>query len=442
MATASELPFCAPSASASLLATHEQLQAERALLLYLADPKLKAIQSQLRAELVSSAIAGTVDGESRLDEAIAQWTNSLIFTELAQHRSTPTVLWWNDDTPHSWFGHTVGGSAISGDNPDVIYRFAVIDGCGSYEISGRFDMARRPAQFIFEVDRGSQTKPGQMFLSTGKHTNISSTVALITDRDLAIAPDGSFRISLGGVDRQGNHFPLPPGIFTIVFRDVLSNWHQQQPCKLTVRRLDTAKSETFDPGALQDLIYADLPDYVRFWAGFPQKFCGGLKPNTISSPNDRTSGWGLMVGLRYQLAPDEAVLVTTTQGDAHYTGFQVVDPWMVAPDARRHQASLNTSQAVPNTDGSFTYVIAAADPGVANWLDTAGLSEGFGIIRWQAMPEGMITNGLIREFRVISHHDIAAREDLIRVSPQQRKARLDMRAQDYLAARYPSILED
>jgi hypothetical protein len=34
-----------------------------------------------------------------------------------------------------------------------------------------------------------------------------------------------------------------------------------------------------------------------------------------------------------------------------------------------------------NTDGSVTIVVAARDPGVGNWLDTAGHREGFILFR-------------------------------------------------------------
>ncbi|MDT5224330.1 MAG: hypothetical protein QOG19_1737, partial [Mycobacterium sp.] len=43
--------------------------------------------------------------------------------------------------------------------------------------------------------------------------------------------------------------------------------------------------------------------------------------------------------------------------------------------------SLNKSQSVANEDGSYTYVIAAQDPGLANWIDSDGLREGILTLR-------------------------------------------------------------
>src|SRR3546814_13549768 len=39
-------------------------------------------------------------------------------------------------------------------------------------------------------------------------------------------------------------------------------------------------------------------------------------------------------------------------------------------------------------DGSYTYVIAQQDPGIANWIDTAGLHQGWFQMRWQNLPAG------------------------------------------------------
>lgn len=158
---------------------------------------------------------------------------------------------------------------------------------------------------------------------------------------------------------------------------------------------------------------------------------GGLKPNTVSGPAGRSGGWGYVSGLRYQLASDEVIVVTTGSGDARYSGFQVIDPWMIAPDARRYQASLNRSQSAPSPDGSFTYIISPSDPGVANWLDTAGLHEGFGIIRWQGLPEGATKDGLLRDFRVVQKSEVASMPDLARVTPAKRRQQLAVRAETY-----------
>jgi hypothetical protein len=49
--------------------------------------------------------------------------------------------------------------------------------------------------------------------------------------------------------------------------------------------------------------------------------------------------------------------------------------------------SRNNAVSALNPDGSATYVIAAQDIGVANWLDTRGLGSGSVILRWQGITK-------------------------------------------------------
>jgi hypothetical protein len=158
---------------------------------------------------------------------------------------------------------------------------------------------------------------------------------------------------------------------------------------------------------------------------------GGLKPNSFARPMKRNSGWGFVSGLRFQLAPDQALVVTTTRGAARYTGFQLIDPWMIAPDARRFQCCLNLSQVTPDADGAVTYVISQTDPGVANWLDPAGLHDGLGIMRWQNIPAGLTGDGLVRDFRVVTPAQAQRLPGVARVTPEQRRRRLAQRVSAY-----------
>jgi hypothetical protein len=176
-----------------------------------------------------------------------------------------------------------------------------------------------------------------------------------------------------------------------------------------------------------------LPGFVRFWSRFPEIWFGGLAPNSVSEPLGRNGGWGVVAGCRFVLEPDEAILVTTGRNGAGYTGFQLNDPWMIAPDARANQVCLNLSQATPNADGSVTYVISQADPGVANWLDTVGCNAGMGILRWQALPPGPTSDGLIRDFRKVKLAALDSISNIPRVTPAQRREAVAARAAAYAA---------
>lgn len=417
------------AAGASVLGTSEQLDADRRLVALLADPQVKAIQAQLLSELSRTPTAASPDGKARLAHAIGQWTGSLIQRELAADPVSPTILWQVDNTPHHWHGIDVPGRAVAGDNPDHIYRGTFLDGSGLYEISGKIVAGKRPAQFSFEATRGGPGRLVPKGQAPGK-ADMGNQIAMLTDRDIRVEPDGSFRITIGATGTGPNHLRSEPGTISINIRDVLSDW-SQRPNRLSIRRLDKTDASPRDAGAVRALILAELPDYVRFWAGFKDTWFGGLAPNSIAGPVARDGNWGFLAAARYRLAPDEVIVIRTTRGPARYTGIQITDPWMVAPDGERHFTSVNASQAVADRDGGFTYVVAPQDPGVANWVDTGGLHEGYIVLRWQGFEPGATSDGLLRDFAVRKRADLAGLSGVAKRDPDQRTADLKARALGY-----------
>ena len=61
--------------------------------------------------------------------------------------------------------------------------------------------------------------------------------------------------------------------------------------------------------------------------------------------------------------------------------------WGTTLDIVDRTGSLNKAQSVPNEDGTYTYVISPADPGVANWIDSDGLNEGILTLRMAEFGE-------------------------------------------------------
>jgi len=422
----------APAAIHPMLATAEQLADERYMLQLLQDPQVITLQAKIRAELLANAIGQTKDGAATVDRAVAQWSNSLILAELGKYRAKPEFIWGTDDTPRRWYGHEFA-VGTSGDNPDAIYRTAIIDGSRSYIVEGRIASAKPAVQLVIEVDAADLTHPASMMdMSTNPPRVQSATLAILIDSKMQLGPNGTFHVTLGGEGSGPNHVTLRPGLLTVGTRDILADW-RQRPARLAIRELSPSLRPAFpplSPAGMRDQVLADLPDFIKFWAHFPEIWFGGLKPNTHSEPMGRIGGWGFVAGLRFDLKPDEAMIITTTRGGARYTGFQLNDPWMIQPDARRYQVCLNNSQAEWNKDGSATYVIAAEDPGVANWLDPAGVSSGLGIMRWQAVPDGATKDGLIREVRIVKLSEVAAMQ-LPRITPAQRRAEIADRAAAY-----------
>lgn len=421
-----------------LLATPQQIEAEHMLLRLIKDPDIEAAQAGLYDELAQAPASRGEEPARLLKNAIAMWTNSLIMLETATDQPSPAFIWATDDTPRDWLGHIFPGSGIAGDNPDAVYRIVTLDGNGRYVIEGRIDMAHRPSETTIDVTRGDLIPAAPLENQNKNHADMGLQLAFTDDRTFTVGPDGHFRLDLGGEGSGPDHLATADGTTTILVREMLSDW-SQRPARLSIRRVDRPEA----PGVVPVRPYEDLkasvlrklPAYVRFWSGYKDKYMGGLAPNDMGGPAARDGGWGFIAGIRFRLERDEAVLITTTDAGAGYMGVQISDPWMITPDARRQQISLNSAQARRNDDGSYSYIVSLADPGIANWIDTAGLKEGFVLLRWQAMPGNadadIVRKQLIRDFRIVKLTELPALPGVPRVTAQERADILARRAKAY-----------
>lgn len=388
----------------SVLATERQLAADATVIRFLADPDVKVFLAEQHKRFSMAELAQLPAGAARLQHALETWTGGLVQRWLSGDPNAPAILLTTDNTPRSWFGMNVPATGAAGDNPDHVYRNSFIDGTGRYEIHGRFDPANRPVQFSVDVNRGL---PGRLtFSAAASASKVRNQIDIIIDDRIVTDADGAFVLTLGGegVDRP-NHLELAPETVALVFRDVLSDW-RQHPVALELRRIDQPAGAAMTYDELKNRMFADLPDYLDVWSKFPLTWLGGIATNSFKPPVPRDGGWGYMAGVRFDLQQDEVFLITMKQGRAKYLGIQTADPWFLAADARQHTASLNTSQAEPNGDGTYTYVVAAEDPGVANWLDTGGLRQGLVLPRWQAVPPAEPVKDFLLEARRMTRAEL------------------------------------
>jgi hypothetical protein len=339
------------------------------------------------------------------------------------------MLWVGDTTPRTWRGQTLGGAALAGDNPDVIYRHAFIDGGALYELRGRFP-EKPPAQFSIEPIPGL----AGVIPATGTLTGAIGTTSgpgLLTDEDIICEPDRSFRVTLGrSLGSAGpNHLELSAEPMAINLRDVLSDW-RQQPIPLSIHRLSPASSKELGPAEIRALVMDHLPAYIRHWAGFKDRWLGGIAPNTFRGPLGRAGAWSYILAGRYALSAGQAILVTAHPVGARYHGAQVTDHWQVTMNNAQHQGSLNNTQVMANEDGTVTYVIAPQDTGVANWLDTEGCLDGLFLMRWQLFGPDFQPDQALRAFEVVDLAEIG-RRSLPTVEPRRRREQLAQRAIEY-----------
>jgi hypothetical protein len=135
----------------------------------------------------------------------------------------------------------------------------------------------------------------------------------------------------------------------------------------------------------------------------------------------------------YALAPNEGLIITARRFDARYFSFAVMDPWMRCADFEQQTVSLSADQAVADRDGVYTIVLALQDPGIHNWLDAGGLSEGVLQIRWQGLPAKLppASDFFAVKKAGLDQLDSLLPEGTIRVGHDERAAMLATRKQAF-----------
>ncbi len=84
----------------------------------------------------------------------------------------------------------------------------------------------------------------------------------------------------------------------------------------------------------------------------------------------------------YSLADDEALVVDGHPQPCCYFGLQLWNRYMQSLDYRYQRVAINGEQLEFEDDGSYRVIISAVDPGLPNWISTAGHPEGVFFCRW------------------------------------------------------------
>lgn len=310
----------------------------------------------------------TASEVAQLDDAV----NELIFVyaqRAANGDPARPKISWTEAPPHSWGTTQVTGSRYAGDNPDNIYRIAPIDGVSTYEITGQVN-AKAPTEFLIQV-----TNSGDFVIGTDE-------VSLQT---LKVNADGTFKITVSPQAGDGTSNHLKTGALStqLFIRDSMADWATETPVSLSIRRISgpNTAAKTFSEMVAETV--ATSTTMGKTWLNyFTLKTLFSPETNTIPQPVTGTGNIS-RTGGNFNLADDEALVISINPGPATYTGFTVQNIWGITPDYWNIQTGLTNKQAQPNKDGHYTYVLSKQDPGVHNWLSTAGENRGTLYLRWQ-----------------------------------------------------------
>jgi Protein of unknown function (DUF1214) len=314
-------------------------------------------------------------------------------------------------------------------NPDTIYHFAPLDPLGSYRFAGV---------------RGTETIAAMTLRKGGAHLGerCGPRVAEIDLNSIETDVSGRFEFRLSAerpADYAGSWFALPAQARCVTLRRVTQE-SSQIDGTCGIERLDRLAARA----ALADAEISQRMNHVASYAGLQNEFLlsymnrlrqAGAERGFVLE--DQSAFGGLVVQSHYfylfSLEPDEVIVLETELPQrCKYWSVQALNPFATTIDYVLHQSSLNDRQAKVDTDGRVRMVLAVADPGVPNWLDTAGWRQGAVQWRWNesdSAPQPVATKLKLHDL------DRFLPRQTPRVGAEARRAQLSARAAHYQARR-------
>ncbi|MBP1685955.1 MAG: hypothetical protein H6Q33_2098 [Deltaproteobacteria bacterium] len=282
----------------------------------------------------------------------------------------------NDPTTPRFYRLSHETAKIGCDNPDSFYQNAAISGQYEYRLWGNRGTVSYLGFGTYYGNYGSKARAGRSgYLDAG---------------DLRIAPDGSFEIILSCRQHPGNWLPLEPDSSMLIIRqNVLDRAHE----RLAELHLDRIGAAAPPAPLTPQHLGQGLADAARFVVGTAELFIEWAEsvrpyPNEIRPLDHRMVGSlggdpNICYYLGYwRLEPDEALVIEATPPRCEYWNFQLNNYWLESLDYRYHHIHYNKHTTTYRPDGSFQLVVAHTDPGVPNWVETAGHRSGTMGLRW------------------------------------------------------------
>lgn len=310
--------------------------------------------------------------EERSDPQIQQEVGRLVLAALTS--SALTTL--NGDGDHPAFVPVLGQVLnMARPNADTIYLGAEITPGGAYRLRGR-----RGNVAIAKIGEGGASRNG---VSANYHDLNTLSIDSEGRYDVILSPERP-------AGYTGDWWQSDPETTRLTLRMVSSDWHNQTDPSIAIERIDRRIGRPRPSASELEQRLRRLPPAITMIAGLRMGWISKLRDqgylNKFKVMNYTEAG--LLRGqtyfeTAYDLRSDEALIIETSL--PHTCGYRsliLTNEMGSTIDWTNNHSSLNTGQALPDKDGVLRVVVSAKDPGVPNWLDTAGYSQGGIQGRW------------------------------------------------------------
>ncbi len=268
-------------------------------------------------------------------------------------------------------------------NADTNYRSAKIAPGGVYRLRGR----RGSMNQARIAESGPRPKQVEGAVNLGQPRPVHDLNALKVDAG------GRYEVILSTSRPEGyagDWWQLAPTTNALLVRLVGSEWGREVEPTLSIERLDVPAPRPRPAAARLEAGLRSIPAAACFIAPLlvdrPQKLRAEGYVNALKDVD--FSQMGGLAGQyyyegAYELKDDEALILETPLPEkCAYRSLILTNDIYETTDWHNNQSSLNGAQALADKDGVLRVVISARDPGVPNWLDTAGYPTGVIQGRW------------------------------------------------------------
>lgn len=304
-----------------------------------------------------------------------------------------------------------------GDNADALYIGFAVDAAHTYRLYGNRGSAKYLS--ITTVERGASPFGGAMGEA-------------LYGQDLKSDADGNFEVIFSAEPHEGNWVKLSPKDFRITIRQFFADWDNERPLQGRVElvgetpaprqlTVEDIRKGIKDTGDWIVNTVSFWQDTMNLWRKSPNKFMD-WRGQTGDGVN-ATPGGDVAIA-HWQVPEGKALILRTRPPECLYWNIEFNNPWWETMDYVERLSGTNMHHAVLEDDGELVVVIAHKDPGVPNWLDTSGFTEGMMGRRWmftKTSPEV--------KFSLVSHDDLFGHlpKNVKRIDAEGRHKQLETR---------------
>jgi hypothetical protein len=351
---------------------------------------VEAARGAVEARPVSAGAAQRAAGYRCLAEAQAMAYNWAIAPRTDHPRIVSHTVW-------STYYFTLAGNCT-----DFIYSAVFLDGRRRYRLRGRFGDVRL---VLLQVFNGLMGSDGTRCISNHEWVHPPA------------GADDTIDIVLGPQQEAGHWIALDAGsrYNVVLIRRLMGDWFDDKG-DLDIEARDPAVEDGEDPetalagrlamagGFVKTAIYEwgiALVDRTAARAGV-NNWMNVAGAQMAAIGGSATCNYAFMV---YDIQPDEALVIEMeAPRNSAFWSFQLFDMWSRSLDFMHRHTDINMRRAWVDADGKVRAVISLEDPGVNNWLDPAGLRQGFCAMRNYLAATQPAPNVTLMKFGEVLRH--------------------------------------